>query len=123
MKKIKTRQQLDNQIENLKQAFGDLLFASNIQDIRKFFKDSFNEEIIKVGDKLVFDLTPIFNISPKIKKEYKNDPIQPITITYKRLDIIFFTYDKLPEKGEQYIMWDADWMKFLYPTVVKQSVL
>ena len=123
MKKIKTRLQLDNHIETLKQTFGDLLFASNIKDIRKFFKDNFNEEIIQIGDKLVFDLTPIFNISSKLKKEYNNDPIQPITITYKRLNIIFFTYDKLPEKGEQYITWDADWMKFLYPTKVKQSVL
>lgn len=123
MKNCKTRLQLDNQIENLKQTFGDLLFASNIKDIRKFFKDNFNEEIIQIGDKLVFDLTPIFNMSSKLKKEYNNDPIQPITITYKRLDIIFFTYDKLPEKGEQYITWDADWMKFLYPTKVKQSVL
>ena len=63
MKNRKTRLQLNNQIENLKQTFGDLLFASNIKDIRKFFKDNFNEEIIQVGDKLVFDLTAIFNIS------------------------------------------------------------
>lgn len=123
MKRIKTRQQLDNQIENLKKTFGNLLFASNIQDIKKFFKDNFNEEIIQVGDKLIFDLNTIFRMSSKLRKEYKDDPIQPITVTYKRLDIIFFTYDKHPEWGEKYIMWDADWMKWLYPTEVKQSVL
>ena len=62
-------------------------------------------------------------MSPKIKKQFNNDPIQPITITYKRLDIIFFTYDKHPELGENYTTWGADWMKWLYPTEVKQSVL
>lgn len=120
---MKTKAQLDNQIELLKKTFGDLMFASDIASIRKFFKDNFNEDIIQIGDKLVFDFTALFGMSPKIKKTFKDDPVQPITVTYKRLDLIFYTYDKHHEMGEQYIVRDADWTQHLYPTEVKQSVL
>lgn len=123
MKKLKTREQLDNQIKLLQDTFGDLLFASNLEDLQKFFKDNFNRDIVQIGDKLIFDFNSLFRMSSKISKEFKNDPIQPITVTYRRLDIIFFTYDKHPEFGEKYITWDADWMKHLYPVEVRQSVL
>ena len=119
----KTKAQLDAQIEGLKNTFGNLLYASNMKDLQKFFKDKFNRNIVQVGDKLVFDFHSLFGVSPKTRKQFKDDPIQPITVTYKRLDIIFFTYDKRPDLGENYIMWDADWMKWLYPYEVKQSVL
>lgn len=119
----KTKAQLDAQIEGLKNTFGNLLFVNNMEDLQKFFKDKFNRDIVQVGDKLVFYFKSLFGISPKFKKQFNNDHIQPITVTYLRLDIIFFTYDKHPEMGEQYIMWDGDWMKWLYPIEVKQSVL
>ena len=120
---MKTKEQLNKQIENIKNNFGDLLFASNIAELQKFFKNYFNRDIIQVGDKLVYDLSVLFDMSQKIRDKFNNDPIQPITVTYKRLDIIFFTYDKRPDLGENYTTWDADWMKWLYPTEVKQSVL
>lgn len=120
---MKTKEQLNKQIETIKNIFGDLLFASNIAELQKFFKNYFNRDIIQVGDKLVYELNALFSMSPEIKKKFKNDPIQPITVTYKRLDIIFFTYDKRPDLGENYTMWDSDSMKWLYPTEIKQSVL
>ena len=86
----KTKAQLDAQIEGLRNAFGNLLFASNMEDLQKFFKDKFNREIIQVGDKLVYDLNSLFAMSPKMREQFNNDPIQPITVTYKRLDIIFY---------------------------------
>lgn len=119
----KTKEQLDAQIEELRNTFGNLLFASNMRDLQKLFKDKFNRGIVQIGDHLVFDFKSLFGISPKIRKQFKNDPIQSITVTYLRLDIIFFVYDKHPEMGEQYIMWDADWMKWLYPIEIKQSIL
>lgn len=120
---MKTKSQLDKQIEDLRHAFGDLLFASNIASLQKLFKDKFNQDIIQIGDKLIFDFKSLFKMSSKIKNQFNNDYIQPITITYKRLDIIFFTYDKHPNFGENYITWDSDRMRWLYPTEVKQSVL
>ncbi len=120
---MKTKAQLDKQIEELRNAFGNLLYASNIEELQKFFKNYFNKDIIQVGDHLIYDFTTLFNMSPKVRKQFNNDPIQSITVTYKRLDLIFFTYDKHPDLGENYITWDSDWMKYLYPIEVKQSVL
>ena len=121
--KIKSKEQLDTQIKLLKQTFGDLLQASNLSDIQKFFKDNFNEDIVQAGDKLIYDFAALFNIVPEMRRKFNGDNIQPITITYKRLDIIFFTYDKHPELGEQYITLTSDWMKWLFPVEVKQSIL
>ena len=87
--KLKTKEQLDNQIELLKKTFGDLLQSSNLQELQDFFKDNFNEEIVQVGDKMIFDFTALFNIVPEMRKKFKGDKIQPISVTYKRLDLIF----------------------------------
>lgn len=124
MKKIKSKAELDKQLEMLTQAFPDnILSKGNIADLREWFKENFNEDIVQVGDKLTFDFHSLFNIVPNIRKKFKNKPIQPITVTYKRADIIFYTYDNLPELGEEYIIWDSDWTKWLYPNEIKQSVL
>jgi len=124
MKKIKSKAELDKQLEMLTRTFSDnILSKGNIADLREWFKDNFNEDIVQVGDKLTFDFHALFNIVPAIRKKFKNKPIQPITVTYKRSDIIFYTYDNLPELGEEYIMWSSDWTKWLYPNKIKQSVL
>ena len=121
---IKTRTELDKQLKMLIETFStNIMTNGNINDLRKWFKDKFNEDIVQVGDKLTFDFHSLFYMSPKWRNKFKGDPIQPITVTYKRVDIIFYTYDKHPEFGEEYIMWDADWTKWLYPNEIKQSVL
>jgi hypothetical protein len=121
---MKTRKELDNQIAELKKTFGNsTLSMGSVGDLKEWFKDNFNKDIIKVGDKLTYNFDFLFHRVPKYRKKFNGDPIQPITITYLRCDIIFFTYDKHPEFGENYIMWDDGWMRWLYPTEVKQSVL
>lgn len=124
MKKVKSKSELDNKLKELKKAFeGPATINGSIGDLKKWFKDKFNEDIVQIGDKLIYDLNALFYMSPMIHKEFNDDPIQPITITYKRLDIIFFTYDKHPEWGEKYTMYDSDWSKWLYPKEIKQSIL
>jgi hypothetical protein len=121
---MKTKAELDLQIDNLRKYFNcNVLTDGNIADLQKWFKNKFNRKIINVGDKLVFDFHVLFNMNADYREQFKNDYIQPITVTYLRLDVIFFTYDKHPEFGEKYTVWDADWMKWLYPTEIKQSVL
>lgn len=124
MKKIKSKAELDKKLEMFTRIFSDnILSKGNIADLREWFKENFNEDIVQVGDKLTFDFHALFNIVPDIRKKFKNKPIQPITVTYKRADIIFYTYDNLPELGEEYIMWSSDWTRWLYPNEIKQSVL
>lgn len=122
MKKI-NRTELDKKVKTIKESFSDYIIDPNIKELLKFFKKSFNEDIIQIGDKLIYDFNALFVMSPSVKKKFKNDPIQPITITYKRADILFFTFDKLSELGEEYTMYDSDWSQFLYPTELKLSVL
>ena len=121
---MKTKAELDNKLQELKNMFGEnALSNGSIADLRKWFKNYFNKDIVKVGDKLTFDFSGLFKMVPETKKKFNDDPIQPITVTYLRADIIFYTYDKHPELGEVYIMWDADWTKYLYPNEIKQSEL
>ena len=122
MAKIKSKEELDKKVEELRASL-DVEFDANIADIKKFFKDKFNPNILKIGDHATFYLKTAFHMSPEIKRKFKNDPIQPITITYIRQDVIFFTYDKRPDLGEEYTMYDADWSKWLYPSEIKLSEL
>ena len=111
----------DNQVKTIKEVIGKI--DPNLKELQKFFKDKFNMNIVKIGDHATYDLKSIFSISPKVKRRFKNDPIQPITITYIRQDIIFFTWDKHPEFGEEYTMYSADWSKCLYLNEIKLSEL
>lgn len=114
--------ELDKKIIELKNFFRGYMCDGSINDLEKHFKKHFNKGIIQVGDKLTFDFNTLFFIDPGMKKEFKNDPIQPITITYLRSDIIFYTYDKNPDK-EYYVIWGSEWMRWLYPKEIKQSIL
>ena len=109
----------DNQVKVIKDVAGKI--DPNLKELQKFFKNNFNQGIIKIGDHAIYDLNTIFYTSPQIKKKFKDDPIQPITITYIRLDVIFFTWDKHPEFGEEYTMYSADWSKYLYLKEIKLS--
>ena len=122
MKKIKSKEELDKKVKELQEYF-NVSYDSNLKELQKVFKDNFNQDILKVGDHAIFYLKSLFNMSPETKKKFKNDPIQPITITYIRQDVIFFTWDKHPEFGEEYTMYDADWAKWLYPVKIKLSDL
>ena len=122
MKKIKSKEELDKKVKELQECF-NVLHDANLAEIQKVFKDKFNQDILKVGDHATYDLNALFYISSKIANRFKNDPIQPITITYIRQDVIFFTWDKHPEFGEEYTMYDADWSKWLYLNEIKLSEL
>lgn len=111
----------DNQVKVIKDVVGKI--DPNLKELQKFFKNNFNQGIIKIGDHAIYDLNTIFYTSPQIKKKFKDDPIQPITITYIRLDVIFFIWDKHPEFGEEYTMYSADWSKYLYLKEIKLSEL
>ena len=111
----------DNKIKEIKKYVADI--DPNLKELQKFFKDKFNMNIVKIGDHATYDFNALFYISPKVAKRFKNDPIQPITITYIRQDVIFFTWDKHPEFGEEYTMYDADWSKWLYLNEIKLSEL
>lgn len=116
------KEELNKSLIELRNFFGKDISNGSISDLEKFFKTHFNRNIIQVGDKLTFDFNTLFFIAPEMREEFKNDPIQPITVTYLRSDIIFYTYDK-NQKEEHYIIWGSDWMKWLYPKEIKQSVL
>ena len=111
----------DNKIKEIKKYVADV--DPNLKELQKFFKDKFNMNIVKIGDQATYDFNALFYISPKVAKRFKNDPIQPITITYIRQDVIFFTWDKHPEFGEEYTMYDSDWSKWLYLNEIKLSEL
>ena len=121
---MKTKAELDNKLQELRKSFGEHAVTNgSIDDLRKWFKKYFNTGIVKVGDKLTYDFSTLFRMVPASQKKLKGDPIQPITVTYLRADIIFYTYDKHPEFGELYMMWDSDYAKYLYPQEIKQSEL
>lgn len=117
-----SKEELDNKIKGLKEAF-NVSYDTNLMEFQNVFKDNFNPNIIKVGDKATYYLKSVFYMSPEIKRRFKGDPVQPITITYIRQDVIFFTWDKHPEFGEEYTMYSADWSKWLYPAEIKLSEL
>ena len=93
--KQKSRTELDKQVRIIKESLPGYTVDPNIKELMKFFKKTFNEDIVQIGDKLIYDFNALFEMSPSVKKKFNNDPIQPITITYKRADILFFTFDKL----------------------------
>ena len=111
----------DNQVKVIKDVVGKI--DPNVKELQKFFKNNFNQGIIKIGDHAIYDLNTIFYTSAQIKKKFKDDPIQPITITYIRLDVIFFTWDNHPEFAEEYTMYRAAWSKYLYLKEIKLSEL
>lgn len=121
---ISSKSELDKKLNELRKMFGEnSLSEGSIADLKKKFKDNFNKDIIKIGYKLTYDFNTLFNNVPSLKKNFNGDPIQPITVTYLRCDIIFFIYDNHPELGENYITFDDSWMKWLYPNEIKQSEL
>lgn len=120
---MKNHIELDNKVNELRKYLNFEPVDPNLGAIKNFFKDRFNPDIVHVGDKATFIFQTLFRMSSKLRKEFNNDPVQPITITYRRLDLIFYTYDKHPEKGEQYLDFNSDWTKYIYLSEIKMSEL
>ena len=59
----------DNQVKVIKDVVGKI--DPNLKELQKFFKNNFNQGIIKIGDHAIYDLNTIFYTSPQIKKKFK----------------------------------------------------
>lgn len=125
---MKSKEELDNQVENLKKYFGNARYLNlNIAEIKNNFKEYFNEDILKLRTKWFIDLSIFFKSADgnKWRKRFNNERFQPITITYKRCDLIFFTWDNYLEYGEDYFVISTknNWCKNIYPYEIKKSEL
>ena len=121
-----TKEELNKKLEELRSCFGALTVKPTLGDLMAFFKESFNKDIVKVGDRLIFDFTQLFFMGGnkgELYKRFKGEPIQPITVTYIRGSVIFYTYDSEKNGNEEYMDYNSDWNKYLYLTTIKQSEL
>jgi hypothetical protein len=79
----------------------------------------------KKGIKCYVDLRFFFKYDKtrNWKKLFDNEPWQPIIITYKRQDVIFFKWMNYPSYAEEYFMEDSTsvWTKNVYASVIKYS--
>ena len=55
----------DNQVKVIKDVVGKI--DPNLKELQKFFKNNFNQGIIKIGDHAIYDLNTIFYTSSQIK--------------------------------------------------------
>jgi len=124
--KRKTKEELDKKLEELRSCFGALTVKPTLGDLMAFFKESFNRDIVKVGDRLIFDFTQLFFMAGnkcELYKRFKGEPIQSITVTYIRCSVIFYTYDSEKDGKEEYMDYNSNWNKYLFLTIVRQSEL
>lgn len=122
---MKTEQELNEKIKDLKESFDPILKPS-MNDMQKWFKKEYND-IFYEGRKCLINLRTFFN-GPNgslWRKRFNNEPIQPVTITYRRCDLVFFTYDKYPTYKEEYFIHDGNstWTRNFYPREIKASEL
>ena len=121
-----TKEELNKKLEELRSCLGALTVKPTLGDLMAFFKESFNKDIVKVGDRLVFDFTQLFFMTGnkgELYKRFKGKPIQPITVTYIRGSVIFYTYDSEKDGKEEYMDYNSDCNKYLLLTSIKQSEL
>lgn len=121
----KIKEELDKKVEELKKHFGKSRFVElNLANQLKFFKKDFNDKIFSKGKQCFFDLTPMFR-NKTFAKRFDNNPIQPITITYKRCDLIFFKWNNYPKYEEEYFAKSINgpYSMVCYPFEVKKSEL
>jgi len=119
------KEELDKKLAEIHEAIGGKATVDvSYGDLEKFFKKSFNDEMFAVGRKVIIDLSMQMKwASNKAwwRKRFKNNPYQPVTITYRRLDLIFYTYDNFPEYEEEYISTNGDNTNKFYIADVKVS--
>lgn len=122
MKIKKSKEELDNKVKELKTHFKESTnIECSLDSLMKFFKKSYNKQLFKKGDKCWLNLKTLCKTSPEYKKIFGNDYIQPITITYKRCDLIFYKFDNYPEIKERYFSEDSHWAKWLYPSELSKK--
>lgn len=76
----------------------------SIWQLMDFFKSAYTDIILE-GRKCIVDLSRFKKNSNEYRERFKED-WQPITITYRRQDIVFFTWDNYPQYGEEYFIID-----------------
>jgi hypothetical protein len=118
----KTKQQ----IQSIKETFGNAcVIDPNMDNLQKWFKKDYVSPF-KKGTKCYIDLRFFFKFDKtrNWKKLFDNNPWQPVIITYKRQDVIFFKWADYPNYPEEYFMEEAvnsAWCKNIYPSVIKYS--
>ena len=119
-------EEVKQQIQNLKKTFGDaLIIEPTMDELQKWFKKDYVSPF-KKGIKCYIDLRFFFKFDKtrQWKKLFDNNPWQPIMITYKRQDVIFFKWENYPKYPEEYFMEETTnsvWCKSIYPAVIKYS--
>ena len=117
MKIKKSKETLDNKVKELKEAFGDQTYIEcSLDSLKNFFKKSYNKNLFKKGDICWLNLKVMCNMNPEYKKIFKTNYIQPVKITYKRCDLIFYKYINYPDIEERYFSDESQWAKWLYPS-------
>jgi len=117
MKIKKPIEELDNKVKELKEAFGEQTYIEcSLDNLKNFFKKSYNKDLFKKGDICWLNLKTLCNTNPEYKKIFGTNYIQPIKITYKRCDLIFYKYINYPDIEERYFSDESHWAKWLYPS-------
>ena len=128
---MKSIEELDNKVAELTKHFGKSAYLEgNMKSIMNFFNDKYNTKIFSKGKLCWINLDFFFNNSEDKKvwrKRFDNNPIQPIKITYKRKDVIFFKWLNYPKYEEEWFVEDNGslniWPKIIYPQEIKYSEL
>ena len=119
-------EEVKQQIQNIKQAFGSACeIKPHMTELQKWFKKDYVSPF-KKGVKCYMDLRLFFNRDKtrNWKELFDNNPWQPIMITYKRQDVIFFKWENYPKYPEEYFMENSTnsaWCSNIYPSVIKYS--
>ena len=112
--------------EEVKETFGDaLIIEPSMYELQKWFKKDYVSPF-KKGIRCYIDLRFLFKFDKtrQWKKLFDNNPWQPIMITYKRQDVIFFKWENYPKYPEEYFMEETTnsvWCKSIYPAIIKYS--
>ena len=120
-----TKEELDAKITELRQSFDPVLQPS-MKRMQEWFGSKYND-VFYESRKCWINLTIFFNGSngKSWRKKFNNCPIQPVTVTYRRCDLVFFKFDNFPQYGEEYFVHNVstNWTKNFYPREIKASEL
>lgn len=117
-----TTEELKSKYEELLKCFnGKHIIKPSIHNLIHFFKDRYVDVLLE-GRKCIVDLETARKSSHEYREKFKED-IQQITIVYRRLNVVFFTWDAYPQYGEEYFIIDGStlWCKYIYPKQILLS--
>lgn len=117
-----TTEELRSKYEELLKCFnGKHIIKPSIYNLMHFFKDKYVDVLIE-GRKYIVDLETARKSSHEYRERFKED-VQEITIVYRRLNIVFFTWDAYPQYSEEYFIIDEStlWVKYVYPKQILLS--